>query len=440
MSGLPLASASSRLGQLQRGRGIGWLAAVETRAIDLLQECLDADPRHDSQVEARSEYYATLALELGLPARSLSLGSIADEYTRWLRLDVLAIMAKHGNADALQILWNHLDGSHGSEKIVWHLSELDSDTGRLEAAVAANVREPELDNMVYWNKQLPWKRWAKRHPRIADARMRVADWGKRRPDPPRLGASLDEILSVDFAPVPADLLDRFVHGATSEELKRLRQAAVGDERPARYFALAVLGSRNDPCALELAENTFAANASGRDRATLYRYIQALEGTITLPLARRWLGVGDSRDGVAATLMSLHSEADDVPAIRAAFAREWSEAECTYLLCDLVEALGRHPEQGPYEELRLTFTDVVYSYARKRAASSMSRVDPRFQELFSTECLWDCEPDAQVVGLETADLQKQHVASRVKALAHHGFHGAEKIKEVATTRLTAPRRH
>jgi hypothetical protein len=436
MNGLSFASASTLLGQLQRGRGAGWLAAAEKRAVGLLEQCLADDPRYDSQVERRANYYATLAIELGLPACSLSLGAITDEPTRWLRLDVLAMMAKRGDPDALQVLWAHLDGGQGSEHVVNHLLRLDNDLHRLETLIAGCVRGDELDSIVCRYKQLPWERWATRHPHLAEARKRVAGWDKGRPEPPDLGAPLDEILLADFSPVPANLLDRFVNRSTSEELTRLRQAAVGDDRPARYFALAVLGARNDPCALELAEKTFAANTSGRDRATLYRYIRVLDGSHSLPLARRWLGVDDSRDGIAANLMALHSEADDVPAIRTAFAREWSETECTYPLCDLVEALGRHPEQGPYEELRLTFIDVVYSYARKRAAASMALVDPQFQDLFATECLWDCEPETQIVGLHSANVLLPLVASRVKALAHNFVEDDEKVKQVATTRFAS----
>lgn len=433
MSGMPLASASTTLGKLERGRGAGWLAAAETRAVDLLRQCLDADPRYDSQVESRAEYYATLAMELRLPAHLLALGAISDESTRSLRRDVLAIMAKRGDADSVKVLWDHLDGSPGSEQIARCLFELNCDIIRLEAVIAANVHGDELDRMVYWNKQFPWERWAKRHPQFAEASERVATWGKR-PDPPDTGAPLNVILSIDVSPIPADLLDRFVNRATSEELALLQQSAVGDDRRARYFALAVLGRRNDPCALELAEKTFASNTSGRDRATLYRYIRSLDGNHTLPLARRWLGAEDSRDGVAAFLMALHSEPEDVPTIRTAFARHWSETECTYPLCDLVEALGRHPAQGPYEELRLTFNDVVYSYARERAAASMARVDPQFQDLFATECLWDCESGTQIVGLKIANLQLSLVAARVKALAVFGVEDDEDVKGVAAARL------
>src|SRR5262245_36986063 len=147
---------------------------------------------------------------------------------------------------------------------------------------------------------------------------------------------------------------------------------------------------------------FAANTVGRDRATLHRYIRALDATDTLPLARRWLDAKDSRSGVAATLMALHSADNDVPSIRSAIGRSWHE-QSMYELCSLVEALGRHPATGPYEELRTVFLEVDYSYARKRSVAAMAKVDADFVKLFAHECLWDCEPGTQVVGVERADI-------------------------------------
>ncbi|MFN0025868.1 MAG: hypothetical protein ACKV2O_01610 [Acidimicrobiales bacterium] len=83
---------------------------------------------------------------------------------------------------------------------------------------------------------------------------------------------------------------------------------------------------------------------------------------------------DGRARIAAQLMAMHGESQDVPAIRAALRRAW-DLEWMYDLCGLVDTLGRHPEHGPFPELRQIFTDVSYSYARRRAAHAMSRVDP-----------------------------------------------------------------
>jgi len=61
----PLAHPSSLLGQLQRGRGMGFLAALDappTVVAPLLLECIIYDPRWDAQLEQRADYYALLPL------------------------------------------------------------------------------------------------------------------------------------------------------------------------------------------------------------------------------------------------------------------------------------------------------------------------------------------------------------------------------------------
>ena len=63
------APANSVLGLLQRGRGEGYRCVVSLpkhEAWPLLIECICNDPRLDSQVESRAEYYAEIALKIEL--------------------------------------------------------------------------------------------------------------------------------------------------------------------------------------------------------------------------------------------------------------------------------------------------------------------------------------------------------------------------------------
>src|SRR5215472_15280763 len=63
------ADANSLLGQLQRGRGEGYrstLVVPRREAWGYLLDCVCNDPRLDSQVESRADYYALLAIETGL--------------------------------------------------------------------------------------------------------------------------------------------------------------------------------------------------------------------------------------------------------------------------------------------------------------------------------------------------------------------------------------
>ncbi len=65
-----IAPADSLHGQLQRGRGRGYLSALREDVAEvrpLLLDCLLHDPRWDRQLEPRSDYYAQLAMRTALP-------------------------------------------------------------------------------------------------------------------------------------------------------------------------------------------------------------------------------------------------------------------------------------------------------------------------------------------------------------------------------------
>ncbi len=68
------ARPDSLVGQLQRGRGRGWLRAVARsfEGLSALRDCLAEDPCWDAQVEDRGSYYATLALELDVRAADVA--------------------------------------------------------------------------------------------------------------------------------------------------------------------------------------------------------------------------------------------------------------------------------------------------------------------------------------------------------------------------------
>jgi hypothetical protein len=407
------------LGQLQRGRGAGWLtAANSTDGANVLLECLVFNPCWDYQVETRADYYGSLARQLNVSAATVASAPLEDnDDARRLRLDVLAAMARRGDTQAIGLLRDRFQDNADNQHIAYLLTELPDGLDGLDRLITSRLDEGAIATFLDWTRtMLPWDRWAGEHPLIARAISSFdAEPRPQQPTPTDLDAPLDVILAHDWVSPPAYVVQRFVHAPVDAELALLRQAATGPAGSARYFALRVLSARRDPCALDLAEQTFAANTSGRDRATLYRYVKALNASETLPLARRWLDTDDSRSGVAASLMAMHSLDRDVPAIRAALGRAWQE-QSMYELCSLIEALGRHPANGFYGELRTVFVDVDYSYARKRAAAAMVAVDLEFVSLFARECLWDCEPDTQVIGVASADMAEEGTSVRITHLA------------------------
>src|SRR6266487_6859656 len=106
-----IAPSDTLLGQLQRGHGAGFLWALRevSRTVHpLLIECIMHDPRCDSQVEDRSDYYARLALTLDMPLDSLStyLKTSGDDHFGWrtpLTIRTLGRLAQLGKMEAVTI-------------------------------------------------------------------------------------------------------------------------------------------------------------------------------------------------------------------------------------------------------------------------------------------------------------------------------------------------
>jgi hypothetical protein len=412
------APPSSALGQLQRGRGAGWLHAVAAKnGVDLLLTCLRHEPRWDGQVEGRAWYYATLARSLGMTAAKLAAAEIDNNYS--LGHSILARFAKWGDKTVIPLLRQKLLPGPYDYFVAGSLAEVPGGIDNLDVWIAEHFEGDALNALIARTyDQLPWETWAVGRPQFKTffrANKEIRRQGRRPMKKPPLDAPLKVILEHhDGTYRDPAFIDRFVTTAKAKELRHLRDVAVGPMNKGRVFALLVLAKRRDPCALELAERTFAADAVGIERSSLYRYIQALDAKDTLPLARRWLGLNDSRAGIAATLMNLHGQADDVPEIRAALRRAWDEQNM-YTLCSLIDALARHKAQGPYPELHMIYTDSSYSYARKRAVATMAEVDPDFPCLFAHEALWDCEIETRRTGIDHADRSDPAIAMRIAEL-------------------------
>lgn len=424
MSEVELAPPSSALGKLQRGRGAGWTeAAQHPDGKDMLMTCLAADPRWDSQVESRAAYYAELCILFDVPPASIHPADAADEWTTILRFDVLAEVIRRGNQEAVPVL---LDCVHPGSLDHWFISSIcglpDIDASAVAQVLLDRFDDEQLVQLALSDdffRDQPLLAWSETSPRIADAVASANDRISQRRRPvaaPALDAPLEVILAFDWGmPLPKALVHRFMNHATPAEVDLLRRTAIGPWCPARGFALRMLGRRRDPFAIDTAARTFAANTKGMERSASHHYVRGLDASTTLPLAREWMTLDDDRSGVAYGLMAMHSQADDVPAIRAALTQEW-ERGYMYSICDLVEALGRHPEQGPFPELRAVFTDVGYSYARIRAARAMAATDPEFSTRFADECLWDCEPETRIVGIQASPMSSPAARARVDVLA------------------------
>lgn len=367
------ASPESDLGLLQRGRGSGWLRAVDRPdGQALLLTCLGSDPRWDHQVESRSDYYATLALRLDLPMAALLPVAVAEDTDEaWIARNTLEAMARRGSVGARDVLAQLPDGE---------------------------VEDPQRSPV-------------RSRPHVA------AD------------AAVDAVLAGIQPAFPGELVHRFRNTQHPDEIDALRAAVTGCPNPwGRRFASRVLGLRGDTTLLGAVESILASDEVGAVRAAAWQYVSALPPETSLPLAREWLVKDDGRSRAAEGVLAEHAESSDISAVRRALSR----AVDYYAMCDLVTALGRLPEGGPYPELATVYVRSAYSYARMRAVAAMAATDPSFAETWAEECLWDCEDASREVGARYVPLTARTV-ERLRELASD-VHEVTAVREAAAARL------
>ena len=234
-----------------------------------------------------------------------------------------------------------------------------------------------------------------------------------------MSAPLSELLGHrwNWRKPPAELIERLTVGLRDGEYERLIAAC--SELPDPTIALTVLGLTNDPSGIAAATvivdeprlASFDADRAYYSRhGAVSRYLEALGPEHSLPVARNWLGDTPAREAVSAGVLQRHAEAGDVPAVRGALLRAF-ERRRLFALCSFIEALGRHPQLGPFQELPEVFESIEYPYARWRAAIVMAATEPAFATTYAREALWDADEGVREVAVESVDLQDDVAAAR-----------------------------
>jgi hypothetical protein len=365
------------LGRLQRGRGSGWLRAADSDSgVTLFLECLQSDPRWDHQVEARADYYATLALRLSVSPGALLPVSTEDDHEGF-RLQILEAMAQRGSNEASR-----------------------------ELALVPQVPDD-------------------REAKTVTAELAPA---KTEPTHTESDAPIELLLADSQLEYRKAVLHRLRITQNTHEVEALHRASLDSGSPGWRLALRVLGSRGDTTGLPAAESVLIVDATGADRASAFRYVKALPPSVSLPLARDWLSHTDGRGAVAKSVLAVHAELIDIPAIRSALA----DATDYYAVCSLVEALGRLAAAGPFPELHRVYEESAYSYARARAVDAMAATDPEFAQRWATECLWDCEESTRLRGAQFAP-ETAMVMTRLHELADD-IHEMRDVRDAAVLRV------
>lgn len=414
---LPYAPATTRLGQLQRGTGAGFLQALAApvAAREEVLQCILRDPRIDPHHESRARYYAELALQLAVPIESMVQAASADEADLAV-VDVLAEMAARGSLELMSLLADRTSSTELRCRMVaylrdypaWATAQLPIDAIADLAATLRNEDELVVDVEIYPDF---WRPFAGRIPGVAEAFATAAAEAAaeraalpdRPPDPTTLPTStlLDLLEEYASREIHEQLAQR-----TSAEDRALLAWRVEYGTSARLFAAAdALGRMGDPRLLDLAEQLFAepddltdpqrmlSVAARSRRAALGRYVANLPPEQTLSLAREWWARGGYFETVAGRVLAQYAEPHD---------RTWLEAVVRAQLGagkvvsgDAVEALRRIADHRSLPLFADVAAQTTSSFVRTLALAGLA-LDPLapVAARLLQEALCDCESEAR----------------------------------------------
>jgi hypothetical protein len=460
-----LADPESLLGMLQRGRGKGYLAALEAvpeTVWPLLFECITNDPRLDKQLEDREEYYAALItathMDLEPLCSHLVRNDVSDDVPEWamgLLLCTLGCLAEErGDPAAVQILRDYVLCGRKWKRVLQVLAEVDTDAA-LEQTVALFCRRVRSDAGVHsqfldavreswdwycWHDEEarsrcgfllpicePWKTMCERNKELASL---FADVGIAydQPPPPRekpseeylAGLSLEDLFSlVDKSNCTRFWRVLWEKVSVDDEEYLLRQLATGDPH---HMALAFrgLGKLGTPRAFE-AVKSYIEGSENADRTVRRRAFQAIEempGSLTLDTARQWFRRKEHHLQIAAGgILENHATVEDIPLLIETLRTPETVRYEDFRLSSALDALARFDGIGPIPELEQVFRQVPHCFGRYRAANAMAVTAPvEFTSEYAFECLWDCHWDTRKLGCEMVSLSTPGVLDRLREIA------------------------
>lgn len=468
-----LAPVHTLLGQLQRGRGAGFLWALREPpelVHPLLVHTMTWDPRWDSQVEERADYYANLCLatRLDLAALDDSLRTTPDDRMggyAFLLLEVLGNLAKRGGREAIDILGDYVSYGPKWDAALRVLAEVQDrkvsdgladvvcerfSTGKemSEASVYPLFGEPSLDRL--------WEQWEQANPCIAKLLSELTTTGiyervtSRIESPNYKALSTKELLvaidGANYRQIEKVLLSRLKHS----DIQTYREAFLLDNPHTWWVAFNCLKGMKaaEPSYNQVLERVTAyVEENAGDRRKLNGVILRPFGMIapqlppesTLPLARCWYSSEHWQlRHMAEEILEAHATTEDIEPVRAtlseALATATPENTDIYRICSALDILVRFPDIGLLPEVEEAFIQVGYAPGRRRAAAAMRmNASAYFQEKYAYECLWDCDAETRQIGCESVSLDMPGAVERLQALATDEFE-YDFVKQAARTAL------
>ncbi len=436
------ASPRSTLGKLQRGRGAGYLEALENldAAGDLLVECVAYDTRAEPHFESRADYYARLAAAIEFDPAPF--GAVLYKEETFLVVETLGSMARRGDGRAAELLMGYIpSGEH------WGIAFRSLCDQKKRAAAAARLVEQryaddqELFDQVCYDVPRcpqPWEAGIDPGSRMGRALSNSVERTKR---------VLDEDTSA-FVHLPTDELVRIVTPETRKRILKVLaerrgdadralmiEAGDGPRLESRLLCVEALAKQKAPEAFGIAERIL------RDPKTeKMAHISAafalvdLPEELVLPAARRWFLESHAALRYAGeTVISLCATPSDGPLLLKAVPDALANSDWDRLR-DLLQGVARHPVGEDHPVLVEVFETASASRCRAEAAKAMSSL-PSFARGFAHECLWDCESDTRYRGVEAVAEWSDGVRDRLEEIAADRFE-EEYLRSLARGRLEA----
>ncbi len=449
-----LADADSPHGQLQRGRGAGYLWALrEDPAVvhPLLLDCIVNDPRQDHQIEARADYYAALVLQTQPPLDQVDAYLRASGHVEsWYdgpshTLTVLGALVARGYRPAAPILRDY----------AWYGKVLDVALVELGRASEPVMSLAELSNLIdercpddqsiedqTWGDgdYEPWISLRKTSPRVDAALTRAQRQSETQVREQLLKeAEMDRQyaeMSVSELIAAAGGNGRYYRAIGKAVSKKVTAADVDllvktvadrtNDRWSRVAALAGLERLTDeralPVLLSIFESDDASMAAYTVNNGARKALFALPPERIRDLMRVWFDDGHSvKKHCAQLFLKTHGTVDDVDRARRALAAVVQEArsgeEDHYLAIAMLTILARFPERVPYSEVEDAFVQAQHSWTRRWAIDALVAIDrDRFARGLAVECLWDCESRVRATACQVVNPAVPGVRERLGELA------------------------
>jgi len=475
-----LAAPESFLGMLQRGRGAGYLAALNApRELvwSLLLQCITHDPRFDG-LESRAEYYVSLMRATGMdfaPVYSYleQNDNKENDYAiaSDLPLEMVEVLAEQGSAEAVQMLRDYVSFGWGWRHIVLTLADLGQPAvldgidevvyRRLvgdpdeHAEFRAEVEEDWQEYCDLYTEERsryrvmlpvcePWKTLCQRNAKLGGL---FEDIGiaYHEPPPPRIRPTRES-----FAALSLDELFAWVDKFNYQTLWRilpervslqdedfLLQNSSSDDKYRVILAFRGLGELATPRAFEAVKEFIEAseNAKGLVRGRAFDVIAEMPASLTLDTARQWFRREEWHlQSAGGMILEKHATAEDIPMlIEALHAPEAIRHEDSRSH-SVLPALLRFEGIGPIPELEQFFCQTPCCFDRLDAAKAMAVTAPaQFSNQYAFECLWDCWVETQELGCGTVSLSIPGSFERLRELTEDP-HRYDDVRQAARKRL------